>query len=95
MDMNPFDNSLKYYVPNEVKDSLNTDVKKQCTNKTREDVTKLVDSLNSAFTKMQIHEKTIPPPTPNYCNPLANDFPKKITDLDFGAPPDFDFNDDL
>ena len=28
-------------------------------------------------------------------NSLEDDYPKKITDLDFGAPPDFDFDDDL
>ena len=28
-------------------------------------------------------------------NSLEDDYPKKITDLNFGAPPDFDFDDDL
>ena len=28
-------------------------------------------------------------------NSLEDDYPKKITDLDFGVPPDFDFDNDL
>ena len=34
----PFANSLKSYDPTEAMETLNTDVKKQCTNKSREDI---------------------------------------------------------
>ena len=95
MDMNPLENSLKYYGPNEVMESLNTDVKKQCTNKTREDVALVGSYIHDDANTRKNNSPSHPKKLQSIGNSLEDDYPKKITDLDFGAPPDFDFDDDL
>ena len=65
----PFANSLKSYDPTEAMDTLNTDVKKQCTNKSREDI-------------VTVGRYPSDPKPPQKKSP-SKLFPKKITDLNF------------
>ena len=94
MGMNPFSNSLKMYDPTGAQGTV-TSV--GIPPKNPAVVTGISASLGPSYPNANepprnIPKKTTCPPPPAMLNENEDDHPKFIGDLNFGAPPDLDFN---
>ena len=94
MQMNPFSNSLKMYDPTGAQGTVTTVVippKKPAV------VMGIPASVGPSYPiangpPQKIPNKTACPPPPAMLNENEDDFPKFINELNFGAPPELEFN---